>query len=487
MNLDLNDGLLTRKRKTVLQSHKKYVRKEYAMKKFFLYLTILFIAVSIIGFTPSNGGPKINRAVALENDVVANQLVIGYNSDADMETYSLIINEKYHLAPLERGYMGSFEVVQFADDNTLEDLMDKVSKEEGVSYAEPNHVFESSHVPNDPNFITYQWNLYNTNRTFKGQASNYVQSISLYGIKAEQAWDFFKPANINYNKYPGEGVKVAVIDTGIAYEDYTEIKNGKTITYKKAPDLSGTSFDTINAKNFTVFPNTSHANDDHSHGTHVCGTIAQTTNSTPAFGCAGIAYKATILPIKVLSANGSGSSSSVANGIYWAVDKGAKILNLSLGSRSSNSTIYNAVKYAYNKGAVIVCATGNDNSSVGYPAAYSECVAVGATDFKGAKCGFSNYGSTIDIVAPGQYIVQQTIVGSNNLTNFTFASYSGTSMATPHVAAAAALVWSLHPSYTRDQVTKALLSTARDLGNRGFDNYYGNGLLDAAAAATWTP
>ncbi len=458
------------------------------MKKFCLYLTILFVAVSIIGFTPSNAGPKVNRAVALENDVVPNQLVIGYNSDADMETYSPVILQKYSLAPLERGYMGSFEVVEFSGDNTLEDLMDKVSKEEGVSYAEPNHVFESSFVPNDTNYATTQWNFFATGKMFKGQASNYISAASLYGIKAELAWDLFKPTGATAGRYPGEGVKVAILDTGVAYEDYTTKKGTTTVTYKKATDLAETSFDTANAKDFTVSPSTSHANDDHYHGTHVCGTIAQSTNSAIPFGCAGIAYKATILPIKVLSANGSGSSASVANGIYWAADKGAKVINMSLGSSGSDSTMYNAIKYAYGKGVVIVCAAGNNGSSLSYPAAYStECIAVGAIDFNGNRCSFSNYGSALDIVAPGQYIVQQTLAGYQNVSSFSFQSFSGTSMAAPHVAGAAALVWSLHPTYTRDQVTKALLSTARDLGTKGFDNYFGNGLLDASTAVRWSP
>lgn len=456
------------------------------MKKILVYLTILLVAVSIVGVTPSNGDHSKGRAVALEGDVVPNQLVIGYNSDADMDTYSPVIIEKYHLTPIERGFMGSFEVVQFNSDNTLEDLIDKVGKEEGVSYAEPNHIFESSFVPNDPNYTTYQWNFFSNGRVFNGQASGYVPTPTSFGVKAELAWDLFKPTTAAA-KYPGEGVKVAILDTGIAYEDYTVTSGMNTIIYKKAPDLAGTNFDTANAKNYTVSGSTSHANDDHSHGTHVCGTIAQTTHTIPAIGCAGLAYKATILPIKVLAANGSGSSTSVANGIYWAADKGAKIINMSLGSRSSDSTIYNAVKYAYNKGVLIVCAAGNDNSSVGYPAAYSECVAVGATDFKGNRCSFSDYGAALDIVAPGQYIVQQTIVGSQSLTSFTFASYSGTSMASPHVAGIAAMVWSIHPTYTRDQVIKAMTATARDLGTKGFDNYYGNGLIDAGASVRWTP
>lgn len=462
------------------------------MKRIFSIIIALLIAVSMFGISPSNNGQNKSLARALDGvNCVPNQLIIGYTSDEAMETYSPVIIEKYNLSSVERGYKGSFEVVGFTGSKDMYTLIDEIALETGVQYVEPNQISEASYVPNDPYFKTYQWNFFTKGRLFTGAASGNVQAASNYGIQAEAAWDLFKPTNTALTaKFPGEGIKVAIIDTGIAYANYIAIggiSNGST-SYKRAPDLEGTTFDSVNAKNFTVYPYTNLAIDDNGHGTHVCGTIAQATNTVTPLGCAGIAYKATILPIKVLNKYGSGTNASVANGIYWAADKGAKIINMSLGSRYGDSTIYNAVLYAYNRGCLIVCASGNDNSAVSYPAAYStQCIAVGATNFNGQKCSFSNYGSSLDIVAPGQNIVQQTLTSNQSMTSFSYLSWAGTSMASPHVAGVAALVWSKNTALTRDQVQKALLSTARDLGTTGFDNYFGNGLLDANAAVRWTP
>lgn len=462
------------------------------MKKVIYFFIAVMVAVSIIGITPSNSGRNNIRTYALENvDCVPNQLIIGYGDDAQMEAISETINTTFGLTPVEKSYKGSFQVVSFNSDKTMEGLIKEIMDDGRVAYAEPNQISQASYVPNDPYFTTYQWNFFANGRLFTGAASGNVQTASNYGIRAETAWDLFKPTNTATGaKFPGEGIKVAIIDTGIAYANYISVGGiiGVSTAYKRAPDLEGTTFDSANAKNFTVYPYTNLAIDDHGHGTHVCGTIAQATNTTTPLGCAGIAYKATILPIKVLTRNGSGTNAMVANGIYWAADKGAKVINMSLGSRYGDNTIYNAIRYAYNAGVLIVCASGNDGSAVSYPAAYAtECIAVGATNFYGQRCSFSNFGSSLDIVAPGQNIVQQTLTSSSSLTSFSYLSWAGTSMATPHVAGAAALVWSKNPSFTRDQVKTALLNTARDLGTTGFDNYYGKGLLDVNAAVRWTP
>jgi serine protease len=462
------------------------------MKKFFPMIVVLVVAISIIGVWRFIGGKNSSNVYALDNvNCIPNQLVIGYDSDADLNQYSVSIREKFNLTQLEKAYKGSFEVVQFPADKKMADLIELIKVEPGVLYVEPNQICEATYVPNDPYYNTYQWNFFTKGKLFRGTASGNIQTASNYGIQAESAWDSFKPTNTATGaKYPGEGVKVAILDTGIAYANYITLGgiSTSTSTFKKAPDLEGTIFDTVNAKNFSAYPYTQRAFDDHGHGTHVCGTIAQATNTTTAVGCAGIAYKATILPVKVLNKYGSGTNAMVANGIYWATDHDAKIINMSLGSSYGDLTLYNAIKYAYSRGVVIVCASGNNNGAVSYPAAYStECIAVGATDFYGRRCSFSNFGSSLDIVAPGQYIVQQTLASSSNLSVFSYLSWAGTSMASPHVAGVAALVWSKNPTFTRDQVKAALLSTAKDLGSAGFDIYFGNGLLDANAAVKWAP
>jgi serine protease len=452
----------------------------------------LLITISVTGITVSKYGPVTGRVIAKEKkEFISGQFIIGYNDDVDMEEPSKKVKDKFKLKQLEKGYRGNFEVVEFSSDKQMEDLIEDVKKEKGVKYAEPNYLAYPDYDPNDPYFLTDQWNFYKVGRLFNGLASGSVEAPSNYGIQTELAWDLFKPTNTATGAvYPGEGVKVAILDTGVAYEDYKiyqKIKGKQVLVkeFKKAPDLVGTIFDTANAKNFYAYPNTTHANDDYMHGTHVCGTIAQATDSTSPLGCSGIAYKATILPIKVGVATGI-PFSCIANGLNWAVDKGAKVINMSFGGSATNSTMYTAIQYAYNKGCILVASAGNNNSTVLYPAAYSECIAVGATEFTGARCSFSNYGPEIDIVAPGRYVLQQTIK-TNTPTEFVYVYGAGTSVAAPHVSGTAALVWSLHPTWTRDQVRTALLSTARDLGTVGFDYYFGNGLLDANAAVNYNP
>lgn len=330
-----------------------------------------------------------------------------------------------------------------------------------VEYAEPNYIAYAFATPNDPLYSPYQWNF-----------DNLVSG----GVHAETAWD----------TTTGEGVVVAIVDTGVAYEDY---RRGWFERYTQAPDLAGTSF--IDGYDFVN--NDTHANDDQGHGTHVAGTIAGTTNNNE--GVAGLAHGATIMPIKVLASDGSGGYADVADGIRYAADNGANVINLSLGGPTGASYLEEAVCYAKNKGVTVVVASGNDGANtVSYPAAYNDCViAVGATRFDETRASYSNGGTALDIVAPGgdtgvdqngdgwgDGILQQTF-GSNPNT-FGYYFYQGTSMATPHVAAAAALVIAAGKASTPDEVQSLLESTADDLGPTGFDTSYGHGLLNLAAA-----
>ncbi len=353
---------------------------------------------------------------------------------------------------------------------TVSTLLNEYRSRADVEYAEPNYIATAFYVPNDQ-YYPVQWNFDNAQNG---------------GVEAEQGWDVSN----------GSGVVVAIIDTGVAYENYQQ---GSwpfgTTNYYKAPDLAGTNF----VAGYDFVNDDTHPNDDEGHGTHVAGTIAGTTgNST---GVAGLAYGASIMPIKVLDSGGSGSYFDVAEGIRWAADHGAKVINLSLGGSSGTTYLEEALQYAYNQGVTIVAAAGNNGAgAVSYPAAYDNYViAVGATRFDETKAGYSNYGSALDIVAPGgdtsvdqnsdgygDGILQQTFDGGYN--NFNYYFYQGTSMATPHVAAAAAMVIA-NGANTPSAVRNTLESTADDLGAGGRDNTYGHGLLNLAAAlgASVTP
>lgn len=275
----------------------------------------------------------------------------------------------------------------------------------------------------------------------------------------------------------GSGVIVAVIDTGVAFENHK--------AFRRVEDLANTGF--VTGYNF-VHDN-EHPNDDHGHGTHVAGTIAQTTNNRR--GVAGLAPGARIMPLKVLSARGSGTVADISDAIRYAADEGAHVINLSLGGGFPSFIMQSAVSYARKKGVVVVCAAGNGGRrKVEYPAAYPGAFAVSSVGPTGELAFYSSWGKQLALAAPGGDkrlggdaggILQNTIepgrVGVTNL----YLAHQGTSMAAPHVAGTAALVISAGVTATSD-VESILKKTTRDAGPSGWDERYGHGILDAAAA-----
>jgi serine protease len=259
-------------------------------------------------------------------------------------------------------------------------------------------------------------------------------------------------------------------------------------------DLAQTTF----VPGYNFVGNNANAADDHGHGTHVAGTIAQSTNNKR--GVAGVAPDVSIMPLKVLTARGSGSVAGIAQAIRWAADHGANVINMSLGGPSPIGTMASAVKYARGKGVVVVAAAGNDgHGRVGYPAKYPGVVAVAATQFDESTTFYSNWGPEVDIAAPGgnvrvdqngdgkpDGVLQHTIV-PGNISKQDYLWFMGTSMATPHVAGVTALIMGAGVR-TPDAVEALLFETARkpkgrDAGASGrVDDHYGAGLVDADAA-----
>jgi serine protease len=280
----------------------------------------------------------------------------------------------------------------------------------------------------------------------------------------------------------GNGVIVAVLDTGVAYEDYGR--------FHELPDLKGLTF----VDPYDFVGNTPHADDDHGHGSHVTGTIAQATNN--GIGVAGVALDVKIMPLKVLSGSGSGSVAGIADAIRYAADHDAKVINMSLGGAFPSRVLKKAVEYAHGKGVVVVCAAGNESrSKVGYPAAYPGAVAVSATQQDEGITFYSNYGKDIDIAAPGGNttdgrgnrnnpdggVLQNTIAIQDPSRDGYFA-FMGTSMASPHVAGVAALV--VGEGVTDpDMVEQILKDSARKPTNHQYSTEkYGAGIIDAPAA-----
>jgi serine protease len=279
----------------------------------------------------------------------------------------------------------------------------------------------------------------------------------------------------------GDGVIVAVLDTGVGYENH-----GK---FTLLPDLEGITF----VKPYDFVGNNKHANDDHGHGSHVTGTIAQVTNN--GIGVAGVARNVKIMPLKVLSGSGSGSVAGIADAIRYAADNGAKVINMSLGGPFPSRVLKRAVDYAYKKGVTVVCAAGNESKSkVGYPAAYPGAIAVAATRYDEQTTWYSNYGKDIDIAAPGgdtrvdqdgdgrpDGVLQNTIAIQDPTKNDYYA-YQGTSMASPHVAGVAALVVGEGVTDPK-MVEEVLQGTARKPNSQTYvRDKYGAGIVDAKGA-----
>jgi len=256
----------------------------------------------------------------------------------------------------------------------------------------------------------------------------------------------------------GADVKVAVIDTGID---------------KDHPDLESNIKGGVNFVAKGPFVNSDAWDDDNGHGTHVAGTIAAVDNDT---GVVGVAPQAWLYGVKVLNKRGSGYVSDIMAGIQWAVDNGMQVINMSLGGGSSSDEEAMCQK-AYDADLLLVAAAGNaSGGDVIYPAGYSSVIAVSATTDTDGLASFSSVGPEVELAAPGEAIYSTYKDGG-------YATGSGTSMASPHVAGTAALVLAANPGWGNEQVRTQLQTTADDLGPTGPDDYYGYGLVDADEAA----
>ncbi|MBI5405038.1 MAG: S8 family serine peptidase, partial [Candidatus Kerfeldbacteria bacterium] len=339
-------------------------------------------------------------------------------------------------------------------------LLSRLNRASSIMSYQPNYRYQALFAPNDPSY-PLQWNL--------------------PVVNAPAGWD----VDSSLPLYGGDpSVIVAVVDTGVAYENYG--------TFQAMPDFSGTAFvvgtDVINGD--------AHANDDVGHGTHVAATIAQATNNLQAG--AGIAFNSTIMPIKVLDDSGVGTTLDIAAGIDFAREHGADVINLSLGGASDDPFLHLAIQAAANAGITIVAAAGNQASAgLFYPARYDEVISVAATGPANTLAPYSNYGPGLDLVAPGGDMTSNASHGILQMTcqtgaptavpcttdvSPTFAEiyYEGTSQATPHVSAAAALLIAAGVSPTN--VRSVLIGSAHDLGPAGYDTSYGWGLLDISRA-----
>jgi len=416
---------------------------------------VIFIVTLIVIFTKLAFAEVQVKDININNgmDYVKGEVIVKFKNTYNQEEIRNVISpigrsiDNARIRRVRTSEMNEIDTVNYLNDNP------------SVEYAHLNYICQSHSVPNDP-LYGYQWNL------------------SKIGM--ETAWDI--------NPYGSSDIIVAVLDTGIAYEDYD--------IYSLAPDLVGTTF--CNPRD--LVNDDYHANDDRGHGTHVAGTICQSTNND--YGVAGMAYGVSIMPVKVLDREGKGTSVQLADGIRWAVNHGANVINMSLGfspdvTPESLPIVTEAIKYAHDNNVIMVASTGNTGVNiVDCPAAYPEVISVGATNSEDVLTDYSQYGINLEITAPGgdnedrdgdgygDAILQQTINDPNDL-EFGFWFYTGTSMAAPHVTGLTALLLSQGPSRTLTDIREILHNTSIDLGLIGWDEFYGYGRIEAFSALNY--
>ena len=296
----------------------------------------------------------------------------------------------------------------------------ELKKQPGVRFAQFDAPVEALDLfPNDP-YLPAQYGLIN--------------------IRAPQGWEISTGSPI---------VTIAIVDSGV---DFTH------------PDLVTKALAGYDFIEGDTLPQ-----DEYGHGTHVAGIAAAATNNGQ--GVAGVSWGAQLLPVRVLNSTGGGSYSILAAGIIWAADHGAQIINLSLGGLTPDSTLLNAVNYAINRGCLLVAASGNDGSGfLRYPAAFPAVVSVGSTNSINQRSGFSNYGTGLDLMAPGEAIYSTNTGGG-------YFYRTGTSMSVPYVSGLAAVLWGRAGATTPHLIEIAMEQSALDLGAAGWDAEYGFGLI----------
>jgi|YNPBryantNP2012_1023418.scaffolds.fasta_scaffold00234_12 serine protease len=384
----------------------------------------------------------------------ASEIIVRFHHPAD-ENVQRAVFEFCHAEQIRPSHRSRFFVMKVPAVSCCT-LLRRLRQHPAILFAEQNAYVQACTAPNDP--------LYNRQWHFSM-------------LNLEQAWQFST----------GEGVVVAVLDSGINPWGRDGFGNRLLNGYNALLQVP------------------LRWEDHNGHGTHVAGTIGQETGN--GCGVAGIASAAKILPVKVLGRFGYGTRAAVAEGILWAVDHGAQIINMSLGEPDPSEAIRDAVAYAAERQVMLIAAAGNDaqdglSAPVRYPAAFEQVVAVSALDATGSLAWYSNTGPEIDIAAPGgdtssdtdrdgnpdgilQETFRQGLGFSWGAFGWGYVYLQGTSMAAAHVTGVAALVQALHPDWKASDIFDALTATAREAGDLGRDSVYGFGILDAAAAVRY--
>ncbi|MGE5707816.1 MAG: S8 family peptidase [Bacteroidota bacterium] len=362
---------------------------------------------------------------------VSGQVLVKFKSNADRAAF----HKKHGSRTIKRIAALNLDVVQLKSGTRA------ITQDANAVYVEPDYLYQISFDPNDV---------------------SYGNQYALKNMEAPKAWEITKGSS---------DVVIAIVDTGVDL-DHEDLKD-KLVAGYNAVDPSKTP------------------DDDNSHGTHCAGISAASTNN--GVGVAGLAINCKVMPVKVMTAQGSGSTSGIADGITWAVDHGADVISLSLGGPGGGAAMKDAVDYALSKNVTVIAAMGNNGTNqMSYPAAYPGVIAVGASDKNDKIASFSQYGNWISVAAPGVDILATT-PNHDNYLNKTYPNkitknyslMSGTSMATPYTSGLAGLVLSQFPNLTPAQVKERLEKTADKVqGLTAFNDHYGHGRINAVRALT---
>lgn len=384
------------------------------------------------------------------NDYVAGEILVKFKPGTPASIIAQVHRENKGAVKEEIGGI-DVQVIK------VQDVPGKVrayGRNPNVEFAEPNYIAHALGIPNDTHFDN-QWALNNTGQTCCNTNDDLcITGTSDADIDAPEAWDIVTGSS---------NVKIAILDSGID-QDHEDL-----------------SSKVVDQKNFT---DSETVDDIYGHGTHVAGTAAAITNNDT--GVAGVGYDSSLMNVKVLGDSGSGLYSWVADGMIWATDNEAQVINMSLGGGRKSKTLESAVNYAWNNGVVLAAAAGNSNNpSATYPARYENCIAVAATDINDQKASFSSYGSWVDVAAPGEniystfpnhdFVIQEKY---GRTQNYDFGS--GTSMSTPHVAGLAGLLWAT-PYGTDNLTVRERIETMADAID-GTGSYWIWGRINAARA-----
>jgi len=429
----------------------------------------------IVRFAPAAG----RRAAAARNAVTGIEAIDGLN-----RRYEVVRMRRLHAAhaaggargrrgPARSSGLGDIFVLDLGD-SVARKAVQAYRRERGhVVYAEPDYVVHVAMTPDDP--------YYASSGTW-GQSYDDLWGLKQNRLDCAPGWDVTQ----------GAGAVVAVIDTGGDYlhSDLAAAiwENPGEIADNLIDDDGNGYVDDWIGWNFATYGGGTPGNnpwDGHGHGTHCAGTIAAVGNN--ATGIIGVAPQARVMILKGLGDGGSGYSSDLAQCVVYAVDNGADVLSCSFSGSGTSQTMTDAFNYAYSNGVVSVAAAGNNNADVANyrPANIENVIAVAATDANDAKASFSNYGTLIDVAAPGVDILSLRATGTSmgSPINADYTRANGTSMACPHAAGVCALILAATPGLAPDTVRAVLRATADDIGAPGVDIYFGHGRINARYAA----